>query len=73
MVFISYDEPNADEHYADLLTKFPYAKRSHGVYGSDSAHKAAAKLSSTQRFITVDADNIVSPEFAKVSINKTKY
>lgn len=69
MVFISYDEPNADEHYADLLTKFPYAKRSHGVYGSDSAHKAAAKLSSTQRFITVDADNIVSPEFAKVSIN----
>ena len=63
IVFISYDEPNADANYADLLDKCPWAKRSHGVWGSDAAHKAAAALCETERFITVDADNIVDPEF----------
>jgi len=63
VIFISYDEPNADENYADLLQKVPWAKRVHGVDGSDAAHKAAAKLSETDRFISVDADNIVDIEF----------
>ncbi len=62
-VFISYDEPNADKHFAELTNILPWAKRVHGVKGSDAAHKAAAKLSETDRFITVDADNIVDPEF----------
>lgn len=61
VIFLSYDEPNADAHYADLLTKIPWAKRVHGVFGSDAAHKAAAALSTTHRFIVVDADNIVNP------------
>ena len=39
IVFLSYDEPNAEKNYADLLTKVPYAKRVHGVEGSDAAHK----------------------------------
>ena len=43
IIFISYDEPNADNNYADLLDKCPWAKRSHGVWGSDAAHKAAAE------------------------------
>ena len=59
IVYISYDEPNADENYADLLDKCPWAKRSHGVEGSDAAHKAAAAMAETDRFITIDADNIV--------------
>ena len=63
LVFISYDEPNADANYADLLDKCPWAKRSHGVWGSDAAHKAAAAMSDTERFITVDADNIVREDF----------
>jgi hypothetical protein len=62
-IFISYDEPNADDHYADLLRKVPWAKRVHGVDGSDAAHKAAALLSETDRFISVDADNIVDIKF----------
>ena len=44
VVFLSYDEPNADLHYADLCNKVPWAKRVHGVKGSDAAHKAAAEL-----------------------------
>jgi len=31
LVFISYDEPNADLNYADLCEKAPWAKRVHGV------------------------------------------
>ena len=63
IVFLSYDEPNADQHYADLCNKVPWAKRVHGVKGSDAAHKAAAKLSETDWVITVDADNIVDNRF----------
>ena len=69
IVFLSYDEPNADEHYADLCNKVPWAKRVHGVKGSDAAHKAAAKQSDTDWVITVDADNIVDPKFFNLEID----
>jgi hypothetical protein len=69
IVFLSYDEPNADLHYADLCNKAPWAKRVHGVKGSDHAHKAAANLSETEWFITVDADNIVDPKFFELDLD----
>ena len=69
VVFLSYDEPNADLNYADLCTKVPWAKRVHGVKGSDAAHKAAAELSDTDWFITVDADNIVDPSFFNLDLD----
>jgi hypothetical protein len=69
IIFLSYDEPNAEKNYADLLTKAPWAKRVHGVKGSDSAHKACAALSDTEYFVTVDADNIVDPKFLEVEID----
>lgn len=72
IVFISYDEPNADENFADLQDKAPWAKRSHGVFGSDAAHKAAAALAETDRFITIDADNIVHQNFFSVEIDMNK-
>ena len=70
-IFISFDEPNADKHYSELLNIIPWAKRVHGVHGSDSAHKAAANGSETERFITVDADNIVDPAFYSQEIEIT--
>ena len=70
-IFISYDEPNADKNYSELVKILPWAKRIHGVKGSDSAHKAAANLSETERFITVDADNIVDPKFFSQDIEIT--
>lgn len=73
IVFISYDEPNADANWHDLLNKCPWALRSHGVYGSDAAHKAAAFLTETSRFITVDADNIVDAEFFNLEIDIDKF
>jgi len=71
-IFISYDEPNAEKNWADLLTKAPWAKRIHGIKGSDAAHKAAAELSTTDRFITVDADNIVDPKFFNIVLDYKK-
>jgi hypothetical protein len=70
IIFISYDEPNAELNYANLLNKAPWAKRVHGVKGSDAAHKAAANLSNTEWFITVDADNIVYDKFLDLDIEE---
>ena len=63
IIYLSYDEPNAEKNYADLCSKVPWAKRVHGVEGSDAAHKACAELSETDRFITIDGDNIIRDGF----------
>jgi hypothetical protein len=69
IVYLSYDEPNAEKNYADLLAKVPWAKRVHGIDGSDSAHKACARLSETERLIVIDGDNTIRPEFLKQEID----
>lgn len=69
IIYLSYDEPNAEQNYADLCAKVPWAKRVHGVKGSDSAHKACAELSETDRFITIDGDNRIRPNFLNQEIN----
>ena len=69
IIYLSYDEPNAEKNYADLLTKAPWAKRVHGIEGSDAAHKACAELSETDRFITVDGDNIIRADFLQQELN----
>ena len=69
IIFLSYDEPNAEKNYADLLTKVPWAKRVHGVKGSDAAHKACAAKCETEYFVTVDGDNIIDPAFLEVEID----
>lgn len=63
VIYISYDEPNAEDHWADLKSKITWAKRVHGVKGFDNAHKHAANLANTTHFITVDGDNKVDPGF----------
>lgn len=67
--FLSFDEPNCEENWIKLQEIAPWAQRVHGVKGFDNAHKACANLSSTDRFITVDGDNVVYPEFFDVNIN----
>jgi hypothetical protein len=66
--FLSYDEPNADKHWADLLDKAPWAERVHGVKGFAAAHEACAEKSTTDWFVTVDADNVVMPEFLEQEV-----
>lgn len=61
--YISYDEPNAEENWSDLVSKVPWAKRVHGIKGFDEAHKCAARMSQTMNFITIDGDNKVDVSF----------
>lgn len=68
-VFLSYDEPNAEELYADLVNKVPWAKRVHGVKGFDAAHRACADASQTDLFVTVDGDNCVHDRFLDVKLD----
>jgi hypothetical protein len=63
VVFISYDEPNADENWNKLLELVPYAIRVHGVKGIAAAHKSAAASVTTSHFFCVDADNVVDETF----------
>jgi len=69
IIYLSYDEPNAEQNYADLCKKIPWAKRVHGVEGSDSAHKACADLSETDRFVTIDGDNRIREHFLTQEID----
>lgn len=63
IIFISYNESQADENYKTLVERFPRAKRIHGVKGIHNAHRAAAKISETPMFWVVDADAIVLDDF----------
>ena len=63
IVFISYDEPEADVNYARLTDKFPSVKRVHGVSGMESALEAAADLSSTPWYFAVFAKTEIDQSF----------
>ena len=56
IIFISYNEPQADENFSRLKARFPYAQRVHGITGIHQAHIAAAKKAFTKMFWVVDAD-----------------
>jgi hypothetical protein len=71
IVFISYQEPNADKNFRDLCSRF----QSIGVFGDErikhikdikgihQAHIEAAKLCTTNYFFVVDGDAVIVDEF----------
>ncbi|MGB5560208.1 MAG: hypothetical protein WBN04_19615 [Paracoccaceae bacterium] len=64
VVFISYDEPDADRNFALLQAAAPHAIRVHGVKGFDAAHRQAGKVATSAHVITVDGDNrLTEPDF----------
>ena len=63
IVFISYQEPNADENYERILQRFPRCKRVHGVKGIHQAHIAGAKLCNTELFWIIDGDATIVDDF----------
>ncbi len=62
-IYLTYDEPKADEFWAIISAQLPWAKRVHGIKGSDAAHKAAAEASDTDRFVLIDGDNLPDWDF----------
>ena len=61
VVFISYDEPEADQNWKILKDHCPRAVRVHGVSGMELALEAAADVSTTPWFFAV---------FAKTQLHK---
>jgi hypothetical protein len=68
-IYLSYDEPNREEHWAKIKNMVPWVQRVDGVKGSDAAHKAAAELSTTERFVLIDGDNLPDPAFFNQTLN----
>lgn len=63
IIFISYNEPNANENYKILKERFPRATRIDGVKGIHQAHIEAAKTSTTYMFWVVDSDAEILSNF----------
>ena len=63
IVFISYQEKNAEANWQALKQRFSTAKRVHGVKGIHQAHIAAAKKCFTKMFWIVDGDAQVLNDF----------
>lgn len=68
-IYLSYDEPNKEENWAKIRNMVPWARRVDGVKGSDAAHKAAAAVSESERFILIDGDNIPDAAFFNQTLN----
>ena len=64
VVFISYEESNAEENWQLLKATVPTAKRLHGVSGIHWAHITAARMVNTAMFYVVDGDAVIEPDFA---------
>ena len=64
IVFISYNEPNSEDNWNKLISKYPQAKRIHGIKGIHQAHIEAAKIVSTSMFWVVDGDSIILDDFS---------
>jgi hypothetical protein len=63
IIFISYNESDAEENFASLKERFPRAKRIDGVTGIHQAHIAAAKKCFTRMFWVVDGDAVILNDF----------
>jgi hypothetical protein len=70
-IYLSYDEPNKEEHWVKIKNMVPWARRIDGIKGSDAAHKAAAAASDTERFILIDGDNIPDAAFFNQTLTFT--
>lgn len=63
IIFISYDELNADKNWEILSSKFPHARRLNGIEGIEKAKLKAAEMSSTKWYYAVFAKTELYPDF----------
>jgi hypothetical protein len=71
-IYLTYDEPDREQTWVRIRNMIPWARRVHGVKGSDAAHKAAAAASDTDRFVLIDGDNIPDAEFFNLQVDDTE-
>jgi hypothetical protein len=63
VIFISYNEPNAEKNWLRVLEKSPKAYRVNGIKGIVNAHKCAAELATTDMFYVVDGDAYLTDDW----------
>ena len=63
VIFISYNEAEADTNWNQLKRKVPWATRVHGVKGIHQAHIQAAKKAFTPMIWIIDADAHIVDDF----------
>jgi hypothetical protein len=63
IIFISNNEPNAEENWKKIVNKFSLTKRISNIKGIHQAHKAAAKAAFTKMFWVVDGDATILDNF----------
>lgn len=63
VVFISYQETNAEQNWQVLKSKIPSARRLHGITGLHRAHVIAAHMVTTDMFYCVDGDALLMEDF----------
>lgn len=63
IVFISYEETNAEDNWRRLKDRVPVAKRLHGITGLHTAHITAAHMVNTDMFYCVDGDAVIDDDF----------
>jgi hypothetical protein len=63
VIFISYDEPQADANWEIVKQQVPRAQRLHGVKGMERALEAAAQMSETDCFYAVFAKTKLHESF----------
>jgi hypothetical protein len=63
IVFISFEEPNAEQNWQNLRSRYPNAKRLHGVKGLHRAHIVASNMVTTDLFYCIDGDAVIFDDF----------
>ena len=63
IVFISYDEKNADLNYDIIKKRFPRTKRLHGIKGMENALLKGAEISETDYYFAVFAKTKLHEDF----------
>lgn len=64
VIFISYNESNAEKNWLRVLEKSPKAFRINGIKGIVNAHKCAAELATTDMFYVVDGDAYLTDDWS---------
>ena len=63
IIFISYNEVEADKNWKHLSERYFWAQRVHGIKGIHQAHIHAAKQANTDMLWIVDADALLMDDF----------
>ena len=68
IVYLTYNENNAEDNFENLLKKYPNLKRLHRVKGLSRAFRNVAEMVESSYYVLIDGDNLVLDEFDLYSV-----